>query len=198
MNRKVFITLTLALLTTSAVYGSTDEQTNVHRAALTKQLFKAKLKEAWATGLAIAPDASSRLAKQGMATDGLSTVAALSGGAVEINPILGASPSVLGLASFTAAKFMYVDHVNADTSQLAQDRANKLCALGALGALGDAATSNNIAVLIGASTGLPLLIGAVVANKSYGDCVRAAQTAYLTHVAPQLWAAAQREVLLQR
>jgi len=195
MNRKVFITLTLALLTTSAVYGSTDEQTNVHRAALTKQLFKAKLKEAWATGLAIAPDASSRLAKRGMATDGLSTVAALSGGAVEINPILGASPSVLGLASFTAAKFMYVDHVNADTSQLAQDRANKLCALGALG---DAATSNNIAVLIGASTGLPLLIGAVVANKRYGDCVRAAQTAYLTHVAPQLWAAAQREVLLQR
>ena len=195
MNRKVFITLTLALLTTSAVYGSTDEQTNVHRAALTKQLFKAKLKEAWATGLAIAPDASSRLAKQGMATDGLSTVAALSGGAVEINPILCASPSVLGLASFTAAKFMYVDHVNADTSQLAQDRANKLCALGALG---DAATSNNIAVLIGASTGLPLLIGAVVANKRYGDCVRAAQTAYLTHVAPQLWAAAQREVLLQR
>lgn len=195
MNRKVFITLTLALLTTSAVYGSTDEQTNVHRAALTKQLFKAKLKEAWATGLAIAPDASSRLVKQGMATDGLSTVAALSGGAVEINPILGASPSVLGLASFTAAKFMYVDHVNADTSQLAQDRANKLCALGALG---DAATSNNIAVLIGASTGLPLLIGAVVANKRYGDCVRAAQTAYLTHVAPQLWAAAQREVLLQR
>lgn len=195
MNRKVFITLTLALFTTSAVYGSTDEQTNIHRAALTKQLFKAKLKEAWATGLAIAPDASSRLAKQGMATDGLSTVAALSGGAVEINPILGASPSVLGLASFTAAKFMYVDHVNADTSQLAQDRANKLCALGALG---DAATSNNIAVLIGASTGLPLLIGAVVANKRYGDCVRAAQTAYLTHVAPQLWAAAQREVLLQR
>ena len=195
MNRKVFITLTLALLTTSAVYGSTDEQTNVHRAALTKQLFKAKLKEAWAIGLAIAPDASSRLAKQGMATDGLSTVAALSGGAVEINPILGASPSVLGLASFTAAKFMYVDHVNADTSQLAQDRANKLCALGALG---DAATSNNIAVLIGASTGLPLLIGAVVANKRYGDCVRAAQTAYLTHVAPQLWAATQREVLLQR
>jgi len=195
MNRKVFITLTLALLTTSAVYGSTDEQTNVHRAALTKQLFKAKLKEAWATGLTIAPDASSRLAKQGMATDGLSTVAALSGGAVEINPILCASPSVLGLASFTAAKFMYVDHVNADTSQLAQDRANKLCALGALG---DAATSNNIAVLIGASTGLPLLIGAVVANKRYGDCVRAAQTAYLTHVAPQLWAAAQREVLLQR
>ena len=195
MSRKVFITLTLALLTTSAVYGSTDEQTNVHRAALTKQLFKAKLKEAWATGLAIAPDASSRLAKQGMATDGLSTVAALSGGAVEINPILGASPSVLGLASFTAAKFMYVDNVNADTSQLAQDRANKLCALGALG---DAATSNNIAVLIGASTGLPLLIGAVVANKRYGDCVRAAQTAYLTHVAPQLWAAAQREVLLQR
>ena len=195
MNRKVFITLTLALLTTSAVYGSTDEQTNVHRAALTKQLFKAKLKEAWATGLAIAPDASSRLAKQGMATDGLITVGALSGGAVEINPILGASPSVLGLASFTAAKFMYVDHVNADTSQLAQDRANKLCALGALG---DAATSNNIAVLIGASTGLPLLIGAVVANKRYGDCVRAAQTAYLTHVAPQLWAAAQREVLLQR
>ena len=195
MNRKVFITLTLALFTTSAAYSSTDEQANVHRAALTKQLFKAKLKEAWATGLAIAPDASSRLAKQGMATDGLSTVAALCGGAVEINPILGASPSVLGLASFTAAKFMYVDHVNADTSQLAQDRANKLCALGALG---DAATSNNIAVLIGASTGLPLLIGAVVANKRYGDCVRAAQTAYLTHVAPQLWAAAQREVLLQR
>ena len=90
---------------------------------------------------------------------------------------------------------MYVDHVNADTSQLAQDRANKLCALGALG---DAATSNNIAVLIGASTGLPLLSGAVVANKRYSDCVRAAQTAYLTHVAPQLWAAAQREVLLQR
>ncbi len=195
MNRKVFITLTLALLTTSAVYSSTDEQANVHRAALTKQLFKAKLKEAWATGLAIAPDASSRLAKQGMATDGLSTVAALCGGAVEINPILGASPSVLGLASFTAAKFMYVDHVNADTSQLAQDRADKLCALGALG---DAATSNNIAVLIGASTGLPLLIGVVVANKRYGDCVRAAQTAYLTHVASQLWAAAQREVLLQR
>jgi len=38
----------------------------------------------------------------------------------------------------------------------------------------------------------------VVANKRYGDCVRAAQTAYLTHVAPQLWAAAQREVLLRR
>ncbi|MEJ6630393.1 MAG: hypothetical protein QNL09_05770, partial [Burkholderiaceae bacterium] len=178
MNRKVFITLTLALLTTSAVYSSTDEQTDVHRAALTKQLFKAKLKDAWATGLAIAPDASSRLAKQGMATDGLSTVAAPSGGAVEMNPILGASPSVLGLASFTAAKFMYGDHVNADTSQLAQARANKLCALG------DAATSNNMAVLIGASTGLPLLIGAVVANKRYGDCVCAAQTTYLTHVAP--------------
>ena len=43
MNRKVFITLTLALLTTSAVYSSTDEQTDVHRAALTKRLFKAKL-----------------------------------------------------------------------------------------------------------------------------------------------------------
>ena len=126
MKRKVFITLTLALLTTSAVYSSTDEQTDVHRAALTKQLFKAKLKEAWAAGRAIAPDASSRLAKQGVATDGLSTLAALSCGVVEMNLILGASPSVLGLASLTAAKFMYVDHVNADTSQLAQDRVNKL------------------------------------------------------------------------
>ena len=65
-------------------------------------------------------------------------------------------------------------------------------------ALGDAATSNNIALLIGASTGVPLLIGAVVANTRYKDCMQSAKRAYLTEVAPALWAEAQQAVRLQR
>jgi hypothetical protein len=37
-----------------------------------------------------------------------------------------------------------------------------------------------------------------VAAARYNDCMKAAQTAYLAHVAPQLWAEAQGEARLQR
>jgi len=193
MNRKVFITLAIGFLLTFNAH-STPTMTN-ERQANAKLLFKAKLLAAWADGPALAPDISSRFAKQGLITDGVSTALALAGGAKELNPLLGASPSPLTLVGFTAIEVAYVNHLTLRPNQQAQARAAGLCALGSLG---DGATANNLSVLIGASTGLPLAIGAWVASIRYNDCMRAAQTAYLTHVAPQLWAEAQHEARLQR
>jgi len=193
MNRKVFITLAIGFLLTFNAH-STPTMTN-ERQANAKLLFKAKLRAAWANGPALAPDISSRFAKQGVITDGVSTALALAGGAKELNPLLGASPSPLTLVGFTAIKVAYVNHLTLRPNQQAQARAAGLCALGSLG---DGATANNLSVLIGASTGLPLAIGAWVTSTRYNDCMRAAQTAYLTHVAPQLWAEAQHEARLQR
>ena len=195
MHRKVFIAILLWVVATGLAHGQADAPLTDTATDATKQVFKAKLRAAWAEGLVRAPDVSGRLAKQGMATDGLSTIASLSGGAVELNPLLGTSPSALTLVGFTAVKFMHVDRINNDNTQRAQDRANHLCTLAALG---DAATSNNIALLVGASTGVPLLIGAVVANTRYKDCMQSAKRAYLTEVAPALWAEAQQAVRLQR
>ena len=193
MNRKVFITLAIGFLV--AFNAHSAPTASVAHQANAKLLFKAKLRAAWATGPALAPDISSRFAKQGVTTDGVSTALALAGGAKELNPLLGASPSPLTLVGFAAIKVAYANHLALRPNQRAQARAADLCTLGSLG---DGATANNLSVLIGASTGLPLAIGAWVATARYNDCMKAAQTAYLTHVAPQLWAEAQQEARLQR
>ena len=193
MNRKVFTTLAIGFL--AAFNAHSTPTTSVEHQANAKLLFKAKLHAAWATGPALAPDIPIRLAKQGITTDGISTTLALAGGAKELNPLLGTSPSPLTLVGFTAIKVAYVNHLALHPNQRAQARAAHLCTLGSLG---DGATANNLSVLVGAGTGLPLVIGAWVATARYNDCMKAAQTAYLTHVAPQLWAEAQREARLQR
>ena len=193
MNRKVFITLTIGFFFAFNAY-STPTVTVEHQAKA-KLLLKEKLRAAWATGLALAPDVSSRFAKQGVTTDGVSTVLALAGGAKELNPLLGPAPSAPTLVGFTAIKVAYVNHLALRPNQRVQARAANLCALGSLG---DGATANNLSVLVGAGTGLPLAIGVWVTTARYNNCMRAAQTAYLTHVAPQLWAEAQREARLQR
>ena len=137
MNRKVFITLAIGFLLTFNAH-STPTMTN-ERQANAKLLFKAKLRAAWANGPALAPDISSRFAKQGVITDGVSTALALAGGAKELNPLLGASPSPLTLVGFTAIKVAYVNHLTLRPNQQAQARAAGLCALGSLG---DGATAN--------------------------------------------------------
>ena len=190
MNRKVFITTAIGFLV--AFNAHSTPTTSVEHQANAKLLFKAKLRTAWATGPALAPDISSRFAKQGVTTDGVSIALALAGGAKELNPLLGASPSPLTLVGFTAIKVAYANHLALRPNQQAQARAADLCTLG------DGATANNLSVLVGASAGLPLAIGAWVATTRHNDCMKAAQTAYLTHVAPELWVEAQREARLQR
>lgn len=193
MNRKVFITLVVSFFMVFNAHSASPLE--AQRKAHAKQLFKEKLRTAWATGPALAPDVASQFAAQGATTDGVSTALALSGGASELNPLLGTAPSALTLAGFTAIKLAYVHHSATQPNQKAQARAANLCTMGALG---DGATANNLSLLIGASTGLPLAIGAWVATSRYNACMKAAQTAYLTQVAPELWAAAQREASLQR
>ena len=102
------------------------------------------------------------------ASDAVTTIAGLAGGAVEANPLMGASPSLAAIVGMTALKMAYVDNMAKDTSRTPLQKIDDLC--GASAVMG-AASFNNLAVMAGGVGALPVLVGMAASQYQYGACV---------------------------
>jgi len=92
-------------------------------------------------------------ARQAAWADGLSTVLALSQGAVERNPLIGSSPA--GLLAVTGAKLGLVEWV--DRSGMTPEQRHSM--LNALAAVWGGASINNVLVLLSAQPAVAVLAG---------------------------------------
>lgn len=92
-------------------------------------------------------------ARQAAWADGLSTVLALSQGAVERNPLIGSSPA--GLLAVTGVKLGLVEWV--DRSGMTAEQRHSM--LSALAALWGGASINNLLVLLSAQPAVAVLAG---------------------------------------
>lgn len=102
------------------------------------------------------------------ASDAATTLVGLAGGAVEANPLMGASPSPVAIVGVTALKMVYVNAMANDTSRTTLEKITDLC--GATSVM-SAASYNNLAVMAGGVGALPVIIGLAVSQHQYGSCV---------------------------
>lgn len=131
------------------------------------------------------------------AMDSVTTAVGLAGGAVELNPLLGASPSPLALVGLAALKMAYVNDMAKSNDVSDQQKVGNLCTASAV--MG-AASYNNLAVIAGGVGALPVVLALAASKYQFNDCIttnavqdHTALAKYIAHMKAQAQAQATEQ-----
>jgi hypothetical protein len=132
------------------------------------------------------------------AMDSVTTAVGLAGGAVELNPLLGASPSPLTLVGLAALKMAYVNDMAKSNDVSDQQKVGNLCTASAV--MG-AASYNNLVVIAGGVGALPVVLALAASRYQFNDCIttnavqdHTALAKYIAHMKAQAQATEQTTV----
>lgn len=136
------------------------------------------------------------------AMDSVTTAVGLSGGAVELNPLLGSSPSPLALVGLAALKMAYVDNLAKSDETSDQQKVQNLCTASAV--MG-AASYNTLAVIAGGVGALPVVLALTASRYQFNDCIttnavqdHAPLARYIAHMKAQAQATEKAAADVQR